>query len=312
MLNLAAIDLVTIRLVVGAAQAGSLTAAAAQAHLALAAASRRLRELEAVLGAPLFLRRARGLLPTAAGRVVVKHGLALLQTLDQLDVELTDLGQGLLRHVRLAAGTAAINQFLPPLLARYAALHPQVRVDLEEQVSEQVVATLRAGQADIGIFVAGPDTTGLALREFRRDELVLVLPAAHPLARGRSPLAFVDLLDEDWIGLNTGAAVLQNQQQAALAAGRPLRLRMQVRSFDASCNMVAAGLGLAVLPKAAALPIARALRLAIRPLADAWAHRRLLLATRGDAADDGVAALADFLTQAEPSRNAKARRRIRQ
>jgi DNA-binding transcriptional LysR family regulator len=312
MLNLAGIDLVTIRLVVAAAQAGSLTAAASEAHLALAAASRRLRDLEALAGMPLFVRHARGLVPTAAGRVVVKHGRALLQTIDQLDLELGDLRQGLLRHVRVASSTAAINQFLPPLLARHAVEHPQVRVDLEEQVSEQVVATLRAGQADIGIFVEGPDTTGLATRLFRRDQLVLVLPRSHRLARGRAPVLFADLLDEDWIGLNTGAAVLQNQQQAALAAGRPLRLRMQVRSFDASCNMVAAGVGLAVLPKAAARPIARALGLSMRPLADAWSHRRLLLATRIDAADAGVDALADFLIGPEPSRFAKARPRDRQ
>ena len=100
------------------AQTGSLTGAAREAHLALAAASRRIRELEESLGSPLFERHARGLLPTAAGRVFVKHGLALLQSLEQMDAELADLRQGIARHIRLCASTAAINQFLPPLLAR--------------------------------------------------------------------------------------------------------------------------------------------------------------------------------------------------
>jgi len=309
-LNLARFDLVSIRLAVGAAQSGSLTAAAAEAHLALAAASRRLRELEGALGAPLFERHARGLKPTAAGRVFVQHGLTLLQAMDRIGVELADLKSGIARHVRLAASTAAVSQFLPPLLKRYAELRPQVRVDLEEQVSEQVVATLREGRADVGIFVEGPDTGGLATQPFRSDELVLVLPTAHRLAKARAPLPFASLLDEDWIGLNTGAAVLQKQQQAALAAGRPLRLRMQVRSFDAACRMVVSGLGITLLPKAATLPLVRALKLATRPLADAWAQRGLLVATPAGAVDAGVADLVAFLVQ--PSQNAKARRAKRQ
>ncbi|MGH6626744.1 MAG: LysR family transcriptional regulator [Burkholderiaceae bacterium] len=304
--NLARFDLVSIRLAVACAQSGSLTAAAREAHLALAAASRRIRELEDALGEPLFERHAKGLSPTAAGRVFVKHGLTLLQTMEQLGAELADLRQGIARHIRLCASTAAINQFLPPLLARYGELHPQVRVDLEEQVSEAVVTALREGRADLGVFVEGPDTSGLETQLFRRDELVLVLPAGHRLAAVKTPVAFIDTLDEDWISLNTGAALLQKQQQAALAANRPLKLRMQVRSFDAVCHMVASGLGIAVLPKDAAQPIMRAMKLTSRPLADPWARRRLMVATVAGQADAGIASLLAFLVQ--PSQNAKTRR----
>lgn len=308
-MNLARFDLVSVRLAVACAQTGSLTGAAREAHLALAAASRRIRELEEALGSPLFERHARGLLPTAAGRVFVKHGLTLLQTLEQLGAELADLQQGIARHIRLCASTAAINQFLPPLLARYAALHPQLRVDLEEQVSEAVVATLREGRADLGVFVEGPDVTGLVTQVFRHDELVLVLPRGHALAAGTTPLPFAEALDEDWISLNAGAAMLQKQQQTALAAGKPLRLRMQVRSFDAVCHLVASGLGIAVLPAAAALPIVRAMKLASRPLADDWARRRLLVATPAGLEDAGVASLVRFMV--EPSQTAKPRPRKR-
>lgn len=301
--NLARFDLVSIRLAVACAQTGSLTNAARDSHLALAAASRRLRELEDALGETLFERHARGLSPTAAGRVFVKHGLTLLQSMEQLGGELADLRQGIARHIRLCASTASISQFLPPLLARYGVLQPDVRVDLEEQVSEAVVATLREGRADIGVFVEGPDTAGLDVRLFRHDELVIVLPAGHRLAAGREALSFIDLLDEDWISLAAGAAMLQRQQQAAIAANRPFRLRMQVRSFDAVCHLVASGLGLAVLPKDAALPIIRAMKLRWRPLSDAWAQRRLLVATRTGTDDAAMAALVAFLV--DPSQNAK-------
>ena len=300
--NLARFDLVSIRLAVACAQTGSLTAAARGSHLALAAASRRIRELEAALGEALFERHARGLLPTAAGRVFVKHGLSLLQTMEQLGAELADLRQGIARHIRLCCSTAAINQFLPPLLASYAQLQPQVRIDLEEQVSEAVVSALREGRADLGIFVEGPDTTGLDTHVFRHDELVLVLPAGHRLADTKIPLAFVDALDEEWISLTSGAAMLQKQQQTALAANRPLKLRMQVRSFDAVCHMVASGLGIAMLPKTAAQPIMRAMKLGWRPLADPWARRCLLVARPLGQLDPGIAKLIAFLIQ--PSQNA--------
>lgn len=295
--NLARFDLVSIRLAVACAQTGSLTAAARDSHLALAAASRRIRELEAALGDALFERHTRGLLPTAAGRVFVKHGLTLLQTMEQLGAELADLRRGIARHIRLCASSAAISQFLPPLLARYGQLHPQVHVDLEEQVSEAVVSTLREGRADVAVFVEGPDTAGLATRLFRNDELVLVLPSTHRLAGLKTPLAFVDTLDEEWISLTAGAAMLQKQQQAALAANRPLKLRMQVRSFDAVCHMVASGLGIAVLPKGASLPIVKTMKLGWRPLSDAWAQRRLLVATTAGQSDAAVASLADFLVE---------------
>ncbi|MGH8035055.1 MAG: LysR substrate-binding domain-containing protein, partial [Lysobacterales bacterium] len=183
-----------------------------------------------------------------------------------------------------------------------------VHVDLEEQVSEAVVTALREGRADVAVFVEGPDTSGLDTRLFRNDELVLVLPAQHRLAGLKTPLAFADALDEEWISLTAGAAMLQKQQQAALAANKPLKLRMQVRSFDAVCHMVASGLGIAVLPKGASLPIVKAMKLSWRPLADPWARRRLLLATSAGQPDAGIASLADFLV-VEASQNAKAQGR---
>ncbi|MDP2442590.1 MAG: LysR family transcriptional regulator [Polaromonas sp.] len=309
-MNLARFDLVSIRLAVACAQTGSLTAAARDSHLALAAASRRIRELEGALGDALFERHARGLLPTAAGRVFVKHGLTLLQTMEHLGGELDDLRQGIARHIRLCASSAAISQFLPTLLAQYGRLHPQVRVDLEEQVSETVVSTLREGRADVAVFVEGPDTGGLATRLFREDELVLVLPLKHPLAGKKTPIAFADTLDEEWISLTAGAAMLQQQQQAALAANRPLKLRMQVRSFDAVCHMVASGLGIAVLPKGASLPIVKTMKLGWRPLSDAWAQRRLLVATAAGDNEAAIVSLVDFLAEgAQPSQKAKAGRR---
>jgi DNA-binding transcriptional LysR family regulator len=297
MVNLARFDFVSVRLAVACAQTGSLTGAARASHLALAAASRRIRELEEAMGCILFERHSRGLQVTAAGRLFVQHGLTLLQAMDRIGVELSDLRQGITRHVRLAASTAAISQFLPPLLAGYAKAHPEVRVELSEQVSREVLAMLRERRADVGIFVEGADIAGLQTQLFREDELVVVLPRGHAAAPGRARcLAFPRLLDEDWIGLNDGAAVLQTQQQAALAAGRPLatahagaqlRRRLPHGGLGPRADGAAAA--------AATLPIVRAMKLVTCRLTDPWARRRLLLATVPDSADAGVLQLLAFL-----------------
>lgn len=293
--NLARFDLVSIRLVLACARSGSLTAAAREANLALAAASRRIKELEFAVAEPLFERHARGVSATPAGRVFVRHGLAMLQAMDQLSCELADVRQGIARHIRLWASTAAISQYLPPLLAGYEQLHPKLRIDLEEQVSDSVVVALREGQADIGIFVEGGDTNGLESQLFRTDELILALPRGHVLAAGKGPIAFADALEDDWISLTSGAALLQQQQQAALAANKPFRVRMQVRSFDAVCHLVASGLGVALLPKVATLATLRNLKLGWRPVSDVWARRRLLVAVRRGPTDPAIASLVSYL-----------------
>jgi DNA-binding transcriptional LysR family regulator len=223
--NLARFDLVTIRLVVDCARLGSLSAAAEQSHLALAAASRRIRDLEDTLGQQLFERHGRGLHASPAARVFVRHALPMLQSVDRLGGELNDLRRGIARRIRLSASTAAINQFLAPLLAAYDAKAPQVQVELHEQLSSRVISDLREGLADVGIFVEGPETANLDCRLFRHDELVVLMPPGHRLA-GRSPMDFEEALGEDWISLEGGAALLEKQLQAAHAAGAQLRCRL--------------------------------------------------------------------------------------
>ena len=109
--------------------------AARQCHLVLPAASRRLKELEAAIDCQLFERHSSGLTVTSAGRVFMRRGLALLQEMEAMTKELNDLQQGVVRHIQLFPGSAAISQFLPLLIARYSKMHPEIQIDLEESVS---------------------------------------------------------------------------------------------------------------------------------------------------------------------------------
>lgn len=299
-LNLSRFDFTSIRLVVDCIRHGSLTAAARESHLAAAAASRRIRELEQAIGEPLFTRHGRGLQPTTAGRAFFRHGLELLHAMDQMRAELLHVQLGVARYVRLGASCSAITDFLPAVLDRYVRSTPNVRIELEEEVSEDVVKALREGRVDVGIFVEGQNVSGLDCSPVTQHDLVLLLPHGHRLA-GSSAISFADTLDEDWISFTEGAALLKQQYQAAHAGGRLFRLRMQARSFDAVSHLVAAGLGIAMLPKTAAVPLARSMRLHWRPLADAWAQRRILVGIRSGTQDVEVQALASFLQR---SRNA--------
>ncbi|MGE4238845.1 LysR substrate-binding domain-containing protein [Ramlibacter sp.] len=294
--HLSRFDLVSVRLLVDCVQHGSLSAAAERSHLALPAASRRIKDLELAVGADLFERQGRRLQATPAGRTFYRHGVGILQAVELLGAELTNMQLGTLTQVRLSASTAALSQSLSPILRDYAREFPRVRVHLEEQVSEMVVKSLHEGRADVGVFVEGQETQGLDVHAFDQDELVFVFPPGHRFSHEQTPLAFAEALDEDWISFSDGAALLRRLHEAAHAEGRVLKLRMQTRSFDTMCHLVAARMGIAMLPGVAA-QIARGMGLVCRPLAEPWAIRQLLVATRSGIVNPHASSLVLFIRE---------------
>ena len=135
------------------------------------------------------------------------------------------------------------------------------------------------GRADFGIFADRTPTMGLEVMNYREDRLVLVVPQGHPLARRRH-VRFAEAIDYEIVSLSKGTSLALRLQTEAEALGRNLRLRIQVRSFDAMCQMVAAGLGVAVLPRDAIQPHVRSMNLRQIALDDGWAERRLLIGLR--------------------------------
>ena len=116
----------------------------------------------------------------------------------------------------------------------------------------------------------------------------LVLPAGHALARRRR-VRLAEVLDHEFVGTHPGSAINAALARGAAEAGRPLKLRMQVTGFDALCLMVAAGLGLGVMPRGSALIYRSALGLRTLTLAEPWAQRRLMLCVRAQGELPGVA-----------------------
>ncbi len=278
-MNLHRIDLVSLSLFNLVARTGSISQGAELAMLAIGAASKRMTDLEAAFGVPLLERHSRGVKLTPAGQALQRHAQRILGDVDQMSADLSDHAKGLLGVVRLWANTSAVTQFLPGDLAAFTRLQPGIRIELNEAESQDVVLAILDGRADLGILADRTPALGLQTRRYRSDRLVLVVPPGHALAR-RKKVAFAEAVDYDFVSLTQSTSLAQRLALESGLTGKPLRIRIHVRSFDAMCQMVAAGLGIAVLPVTAVQPLIQALGLRKIELSDDWVHRELLLAAR--------------------------------
>jgi len=276
------LDLITLQLFVAVYEEGTLTRAANREAIAVSAASKRLMELEQVLGVSLFVRRAKGMDLTAAGETLLHHARQMLFNVEKMGLELGEHSHGVRGYVRMLANLSAIIQFLPEDLRDFSQLHPEVKTDLEERPSNGVVQGVLDGVADLGICSSDTDTKGLPGVTYRLDKLVVLMPADHPLAT-RDSLAFAETLDSDYVGLHAASSINMRTHAAAREAGKMLRLRIHVPGFDAMCRMVQANMGIGILPHKAYELFGRALGLHAVPLTDAWSDRSLILVVRDEA-----------------------------
>ena len=273
------LDPVSLRLFVAVMEESTIAAAAEREHLAASAVSRRLADLEDALRVDLFTRSNRGATPTAAAFALLHLARGVLNDLDGIASQMREYGTGVRGHVRVVANISAITQFLPGELQRFLAQHPQVDVRLQEQISTAIAHSVAENAADIGILNDGIYGERLTLLPYRTDELVLVVPTGHPLARRKS-VRLTDALAFDFVGMHPGSAINNQLTRAAAEAQLPLKLRIQVTGYDALCLMVAAGLGVGVMPRGSAALYSGSLAVRTVTLAEPWAQRRLVLCVR--------------------------------
>jgi DNA-binding transcriptional LysR family regulator len=272
-------DLADLRLFLHVVEAGSITRGAERMHLAIAAASTRIRNMEAALGTPLLHRERQGVLPTEAGRTLLHHARVLLQQSERMRSDLAEFAEGIRGQVKLMSNTNAMTEFLPEPLSAFLAAHPQVNIDLEERLSDEIVAAVAEGTADVGIVAATVEMTGLEVLPFRIDRFVLVVGPGHPLSRTER-IAFADTLDYDFVGLDRASALQRFLSEKAERVGRRLRLRVQLRSFDAVCRLVECDVGIGVVPATTAERHAKTMSLRRIELTDEWAVRKLTICVR--------------------------------
>ncbi|KAF1044412.1 LysR family transcriptional regulator [Xylophilus sp.] len=281
------IDLMSLQLFVAVCELGSIGRAAEREFIAASAVSKRLSELEAAVDTPLLYRHSRGVTLTPAGESLLHHARAVLFGLERMQGELSEYADGVRGHVRMHANISAIVQFLPEDLGAFSRRHPQIKIDLQEHLSADVLQAVREGAADLGLCHAACDGAAghggtqpdLQTRFYRADRLVLVMPQAHALS-ARAAVRFDDMLDWDIVGLHANSSISLAMRQAAAAAGRPLRQRIQVTGLDAMCRMIDNGLGVGLLPDRAFALMRGVGRLHAVPLDEPWARRELRLVAR--------------------------------
>ncbi|MFV0929983.1 LysR family transcriptional regulator [Pseudomonas jessenii] len=281
-------DLTDLRLYLNILDTGNITAGAARSHLSLAAASARIRAMEASLGVEFLQRNRRGVSPTPAGNALARHARVLLQQAERLQQELAEYAQGAKGQVRLLCNTTAITEYLPELLADFLHSHPNLDIDLQELPSTRITHALRQGAADLGIVSDAVDTDDLQTRAFRDDPLVLIMPREHPLSHATS-VSFTDTLHHDYVGLNANSALAVYLEEQALHAGLRMQIRIRADGFDGVMRMVARGAGLAIVPLAAVERGSAGLPFKSLTLQEPWGQRKLLLCARDFAALPGYA-----------------------
>ena len=295
-------DMTSLRLFVAICEFRSLSRAAESLNLALSAASRRLKLIEDEVGAPLVKRLPHGFEPTAAGFAVFRYAQMVLHLGDQLSANIADLKSGVRGRVRVFASSSALVQRLAADLAAFAQAHPEIRIDLEERPTADTLEALDRKSADIGVIVRGPPLSGLASFPYAKDRLAVAVNRRNPLA-GKQAVRLIELVEEDFVALEVGTAVHRLIDEKARALGHFLRLRVQVRSFEVMCQMVAQGLGIGILPEAALRPLAEALGIALVRLDEPWAERDLDIVTAPDIEPNQATSLL-LAALREASRNA--------
>ncbi len=273
-------DLTDLRLFVAMAEERNLTRGAARAFLAPSSASHRLRRLEDALQTPLFDRQPRGLEPTRAGEALLRHARQVFACIEQMHAELSPYASGIRGQVSLWANTHATHSYLPDDLAGFLKRHPQVSVSLEERTSTEIAMAVAHGEIDVGVLAdAGAQGAGVVLWPYRQDRLVLIVPQGHALAQ-RARVAFAEVLDQAFVMLHSGSAIHTFTMNAAAALGRHLDVRIQVRSFEAVCRMVGAGVGIGLVPRSAVPRAGLSEPPVVVALDEAWAQRDLQVCVR--------------------------------
>jgi len=272
------LDLTTLRLFVTVCETRNIARAADMHHLVASAVSKRIAQLESIVGNAVVERNRRGVVPTGAGEILLEHARAILAGQDRVARDMAAYGKGIKGQVRVLATVSSIAESLPDDIASFLQMpaHRDIRVDIEESLSRDLVRSIREGLAPVGVCWNAADLQGLQTRPYRSDRLTVVAPADHPIAR-KKKIAFEQTLDFDYVGLPANTAVHTMLARAAAIIGRPLSYRAAVSTFDACLRCVRAELGIAIVPREVAEPMASVYGLKLVSLTDRWAKREFAI-----------------------------------
>ncbi len=272
-------DLVDLQLFVAVAETRSITNGALRVHLALASASERIKGLEAAFGVTLLRRGRRGVELTPAGESLLDHARVVLHNVEAMRGDLAAFSRGVKATVRLLANTSGLSEYLPKALAAFLSQHPHISIDVEERESGEIANAILSGAAELGLAAEHTLPDSIERMPFSEDRLVLVT-ARHDELANRRQVDFREVVERDFVGLIASSAFHAHVTGHAARLGVRLRFRARLNNFDAIGQMVAAGIGVAVMPDVAAKRCARSMKINVIRIKDTWANRRLVICAR--------------------------------
>ena len=261
----------SLRLFMAVCDCGSITRAAEREAIAPSALSRRISDLEELLGAVLLTRSQRGVNPTAAGKSLLEHAPLVLRSLQRMHSEVGEHAEGIRGDVRLLAISSAIVPGLQQNLSDFLAHFPQVSLTLDERLSADVTRGVLNGVAEIGICREFEPCRELRTYPYGHDTLAVVVAPSHPLA-ARERVDFVDTLDFPFCA-GQGGAYHKFTDRVANEMGRSINYRISVSHPRTAIKFIADGLALGIFPAEAIGEYTEAYDLRVVPLTDDWARR---------------------------------------
>jgi DNA-binding transcriptional LysR family regulator len=292
------LDLTSLRLFVAVCQEKNIARAAEREFIASSAVSRRIAEIEGLIGLPVIERQSRGIAVTPVGETVLRYAQMIIADIEAMSAELSLFQSGAKGSVRVVANLSSIVQFLPEDVAAFERVFPNVHIDLEERHTADVLRLIAERGADLGICNAtGLDAAEVEHAPYRSDRLALAVPRAHRFAAA-ARVAFAEVTGERFVGLHDESALTRQLAAEAARQHAQLDVKIRVSSLDALCRMVHAGLGVAIVPEQTAQLYLGTLDIAIVPLSDAWAVRQLVIVYKHrEQLSASAAALVRFLAQ---------------
>lgn len=286
-----------LRVFVAVAHQGSFTRAAAQLGLTQPAVSKSVRDLERRAGVALVERGTTGVRLTEPGRVLLAHARTILAEARAADESLNairGIGGGALR---IGASPTIATYLLPGLLQTFHARHPAVEVSLHTAPSRAVANALLQREIDVGLVEAAvPDDPRLSIAPWRQDELVVIAAPSHPLAP-QSPIATMALAHELLVLREPGSGTRQFVLDALASRGIVARRTLDADSVEAIKRIVAAGLGVSIVSRAAIEDMLTLRRLVVLELTDLTITRPLRRITVRNHRSVAVRAFVSLLTR---------------
>lgn len=273
------LDFFDLQLFLNIVDTGSLTKGAERSSISLQAASERIKKLEQHYATTLFIRHASGVKLTIAGQTFAEQALLLVQQRKQLEQAMSPYAEGLTAQMSLWCNSSAQSEYLPALLPQYLVENPHVQIDLQEAESNDIIQAIEKGSAKLGLISSFFNSQQLQTLNFFDDPLVLICPTDHPL-KIHTELKLIDSLNYPFVGLMQYHSLQQSIETQAKLLNCAIQYRLRLPNFTAIAQVVANGVGIAIMPKRAAQRLSPQYAFHQIELIGEWAKRQLLLAAQ--------------------------------